>query len=279
MELNLNLLKNANFFDSLYHQEIICQHNQYYIFNKLRDLGESCKQDRASYEPLNIANFMLARSLKNISKGLDKGHVEIVRRISQTVEEWVRLYDKGGVYDTFKYANEICKDLKSIDYPVHESFLKDGELVRAFICIPYLVKSFFQIHMVIADQNIIDFFNGVNERFKNDPATFYYVHEIKISRFVFKGDEPGGLQNCRNIKIVLLPGLVNSIKNPIINVFCQLLNSSEYCPLQNDMYGFRMSDKLSVSQGNFHYKQFLSLLGILRKVYDPEYNYAFINNN
>lgn len=284
--LDIDEIKRIPLYSNVYHETIQAQHNQYYFYNKQHSFAWSCEQDKRIYQPLNEANLNLGRFFKKMVVDVSSKAEycdTTVSYLQKIILDWQNLYNKGGTFDTFKYAEEIVQYLNKLEYPVKDEINMATDLLKSFMNIPYLTKSFFQISIIVPESEIIPFVRESLFRFSKEPSLSYYIKQLMIYHsLVYYHDRYNEkIYDCRIVKVSLLPNVVNSYKNPVINEIVSLILSvTKGYPDVNfvdSKYSVLIKSNVFVSQGNKNYKKFLSLLGIIDKVYSQESNYAYLN--
>ncbi|GCC53234.1 hypothetical protein SanaruYs_34770 [Chryseotalea sanaruensis] len=276
-------VKSLVYFDNVFHDTITEQHNQFYFYNKLHDLKSSASQNRKNFLPLNEANLKLGRFCKQIISKLESEtpDSEIVIDLKRKILEWQNYYNSGDTFDTFRYAEYIVGKINSTGFPIWTYSNEACEILNSFIKIPFNTKSFFQINLIIRADELMDFLEKFFTYSNSNYSFHYYIKELTINRSVISLSNEGSDKGYVTIKLILLPGLINSHKNPILDVLISALQKvSNFCSLPITLFDFseKIDDNLFVSQGSTNYKKFLSLLNIIDKVYQADKNYAYIKN-
>jgi hypothetical protein len=269
-------------FSNVYHDTVTEQHKQFYFYNKLHNVSKAGEQNRKNFSFLNEANLKLGRFCKKIVASLQEAHPDDPRiaELAVKIKAWQDYYNDGGTFDTFEYAKYILEHLDEFGYPVFEQLAKADDVLNAFVNIPYVTKSFFQINIVVREEWLPEYLMQNFEQGTKAQSLHYYVKELTINRSLLvvpHGDEK---IKFAILKYILLPGIVNTVQNPVVNKLVTTLTkvNSEPITIPATLHSFsdRKANNIFVSQGSTNYKKFLTLLRIIDKVYREEENYAYI---
>jgi hypothetical protein len=261
----------------IFHEQIIPQHGQFYLFNKDFKLEDCIDFNMEIYQPLNEANLLLGRLYKKMITDL-KGSgavAQVARQLDTLLAKWQECHKTGGVYSSFKQAAEILAILNNSGIPAKETIVRNREVSRAFIEIPYEVKSQFHLGILVRDQDMNAIFEKLLEGFLKDTSLSYYILETKISAPLEL--ENRGKGKFRNIKFLLNPKIVNNKRNPVIGEITSLLQECNGLLEQDDQrFSKLVNGVVTVFQGPRNYKMFLELLEIIQVVYSKEDNFAYL---
>ncbi|SFW13452.1 hypothetical protein [Chitinophaga sancti] len=271
------ILQQVPDYKRVYHDTVIPQHLQYYFINRQHDLKAAFNRDKAAYLSLNTASYRLSVFLKEM---LNRVQPDITFKTAADVSmgEWGHSFETGRVYESFLHAEKVCSLFQEHGYAVHEWIVEKKELAAGFINISYWVKAAFQFEILIAIDHLCTFVANSISFLADQPHLAYYIKEMTIGT---KEQYYGGTV-FKAIKIRLIPEVVCSKRNPVVKEISEAVlawqqQSHEQVVAQRP-YAMKVGDNVSISQGNFNYKHFLSLLGILNKVYDDTYDYAYLLN-
>lgn len=274
---DISELRRLRGYSSIFHEQIIPQHSQFYLFNKNFKLKDCIEFDTEIYRPLNYANLLLGRLCKKMiidvkTVGID---AKVATELDTLLLNWQECHRNGGVYNSFTHAAKIFTILTDSGIPVKEAIARDEEITRSFIEVPFELKSQFHLGILIKDEDTATVFENLLDRFLTDVTLPYYILEVKISAPVKL--ETRGIQRYRKIKFLLNPKIVNNKRNPIIGEISSLLQGVDEVVDQHKNECFTIVNRcVTVSQGSWNYKMFLQLLEIIHLVYSCEDNFAYL---
>jgi hypothetical protein len=283
-EINFDSIKEFPGFSKVYHDTILLQHHHYYLFNRQHDLERTMEYDKESYYPLNHANFILGkfckRKISSLPDHMKIQYPELFSTLNQSIDEWQNLYNAGAVFDTCRFAKKILEILEYIGFEVHPEVLAEEGVRNEFLHIPFHTKSYFQLSFTIADNELTHFFEKMIGLLASEPSLNYYIKELKITCKLFANASGNG--TYRAIKMSLLPKVVITRLNPVIGTLTRQLTEvladfGPDCHSTGEFY-FPVADRVYLAQGNFNYKLFLQMLGLIDDVYDKSFNYALIKS-
>ncbi|MBW8685997.1 hypothetical protein [Chitinophaga rhizophila] len=279
------LLKDVPDYTRVYHESVIPQHLQYYFLNRQHDLMASIKKDGNAYGGLNAASSTLAAFLQNKLDSISPGagtDSTFVNEVNQYIADWQGTFDSGKVYASLQYAERICELFEQQGHPIKEEIRQHGEIEARFIQISYWVKAAFQVEIWVEESNLSQFIANSVSFLAEKPHLAYYIKEMTIRAKPQQQLINGIAIPYNNVKIRLMPEVVNTYRNPLVMEICEAAlewNKDFSC---NDIaqrpFTVKAGNNVSISQGNFNYKQFLQLLGALEKVYDSNYDHAYLLN-
>ena len=258
------------------------QHFYYYLYNRAHDYEIAVERAKTTYLPLNKANFNFGRFCKNcisdLKESSEENYSETIALLQENLDNWQQIYTAGNVFNTIKFARLIIENLRRINYPLATKFKENPELIQSFISIPYPVKANFHITVIVSEELILDFLQELIQIFQKEPSLSYYVGEVLLSE---KNIELEG-ERYHTLKIGLLPTVVNSKRNPIINellaIILPLVRKHKEVDFNINPFSINVGKNTFLSQGNSNYKHFLDLLGVLDQVYHSSGNYAYCVN-
>lgn len=285
LDLNIQSFQEIPFFEDVYHLKVIKQHFQYYFYFRENDIEEAVNADNVNYQPLNNANLLLGAFLKKLISGLEGKNspsLHLIDSLNTTLKEWEAMFNRGGTFDTFKFAHEIIEKLKQINYPVESEIENTPDLLRAFLTVPDIIKSFIQISIFLPEKELLPFFEKLVTYLHSNKELCRYVKELKMSMCFSDREQPKENEQYRIVKLVLNPVLITNIQHPVIETLLREISNAITWPAKYspslDRFSLKIFDNLYMSQGNFKYKEFLELLGILNYVYNLKTNFAYIND-
>ncbi|SKC83324.1 hypothetical protein [Ohtaekwangia koreensis] len=270
-------------FGNLYHDVVTEQHKQCYFYNRMHDFSRAGEQNRKNFLPLNQANLNLGRFCKRTVDTLKDScdDQQVVSELSLLVKQWQDYYNEGGTFDTYRYAASIFERLRAIGYPVYERLKAERELLVSFLQVPFVTKAFFQINILVAETDLYSFFQHHFTSALQRPSLHYYIKEMTVNSSFLIVTHQDRRDKYAILKFILLPGIINSVKNPVIHELIESLIapfSTEDIPSTMHPYSARHTGNVFVSQGSTNYKKFLDLLGLIDAVYHPEENFAYLKN-
>ncbi|MBX2968292.1 MAG: hypothetical protein KF803_02890 [Cyclobacteriaceae bacterium] len=281
MNSQVEAISKKNQFATLFHPGID-QHWQQYLYNRQHDLQALIDQDKKNYLPLNHANLALGRFCKKIVQNFGNNSNEASSHIEKAealLQKWQERFNQGGPFDTYPFAEGIFLHMKSLGVDIDKEVQKDQELAHAFINLPPQIKSFFQFHILVPEQNFEAWSDTISQLAMEDMALFYYIREFTIYT------EPHAVNEnaLKLVRIKLIPEIVQSRKNPVLNEILELLQRSNESFNEFDgthvfnIFAEQVDNNIYLSQGNTNYKKFLSLTCMLEDVYCSEKNHAYLN--
>lgn len=259
----------------IFHYKEVAQHNQWYFYNRQYKLSESIEEDRLSYIPLNTANALLIRYCEELVKPMNASSSSVFTTLNKTIEKWKNALP----FDSFQFLNQIAADLKKSNVDLAEVVSKRSDIVDAFINVPSNVKSFFQFNFFVNDKKIeewfIKFANSLNEK----RYLTCYLKEMTIYQGSYK-NVVFAANHYNMIRIKLRSEKITNLNDTALENLSQIF-TSELHELTFDqktnttLFAKELSRNIYLSQGNTNYKYFLLVLGVINKVYHPDWNYAF----
>lgn len=272
-------IKNLDGYNYAFHDDVVGQHYQFHLVNRQHDLKTTMKRTADSFKPLNVANLSLGRFCKNAVTEFVAG-TEEGKHLMSLVLEWQDYFNKGGVFDSYKYASQIIMGLDKQNFPVWDSIKEDHKLLDSFIKIPYYAKSFFQIKFLVELDQLFTFMEKVIHESKARKELFYYIKEMSVNESLVVCDSASGEKvKLAIVKLTLLPEVVSRLKNPIVERLTKIFGeefaqSGVECKMIST-FSQEYKPGIFISQGSTNYKKFLFLLQIIEHVYNKETNYAY----
>jgi len=262
-------------FSSCFYDDVIISHGQYHLFLKSHDKDDSVKFITEIHEPLNEANFQLGRFCKAFISDLrskETGFIYLADA-EEGLNKWQELYKKGGVFMSFEVVAGIFESLGRDGVFIVNAIHSHPNLIQHFIDVPFEMKAQLHLSVQVDEAGLFTFFREFIRVLHFDAGLRAALLDVKISRLL-----SNGLQKFRVVKVLFDPRKVSAWNHELVLVCASSLLESRSVNkfVSSPSFSTLMANRICLSQGPTNYKNFLNLLGVLSRVYDPRTNYSYL---
>ncbi len=246
--------------------------------NRQYDWEEKSEEMGELFEPLNKANVVLSKfcdwCVELAAEQQDEDQLSQFESIGTLQSNWRVKREAGNYFLTYPYAAGIFELLHQLGFPLEERLQERPRVRNSFINLPFHVKSFVRISLVVPHQQLPKVLSDLIQAFLEDENLFYYVERVELA--AGRGKE---LPQSPTLHVCLNARVVTTHRHVVIKeILAKILPLTRSLPLSqaSHWHGMSAGKNVFLSQGYNTYKRFLQLLGVLDEVYQKNNNYAFL---